>query len=77
MVVSFNDLRIVVRTPLRRTLLKRVQEYLADLLKKPFRPALENDDKGVFSLKAVPRTNVGLGWTLNMTTKEIVLFHVG
>ena len=56
----------------------RVLEYVAGLLRDPFRSLLEDPaDSGVFSLEAVPGTNVSLGWTLNMTTKEVVLFHVG
>jgi hypothetical protein len=52
-------------------------EYLAGLLRQPFRPALEDRKTGVYSLDAVPHTDVGLGWVVNATTMEVVLFHVG
>jgi len=55
---------------------ERVLRYLADLLLDPDRPRLR-DDSDVYSLKAVPRTMVGLTWVLNGETREVVLAHVG
>jgi hypothetical protein len=55
-----------------------VVAYITDVVSRPLaRPQLEDDDTGVFSLKAVPRTNVGLVWTLDFEHRQVVLAHVG
>jgi hypothetical protein len=55
----------------------RVLQYLAGLLRQPFRPTLEDGNTGVYSLDVVPGTDIGLGSTLNPDTREVVLYHVG
>lgn len=55
----------------------RVYEYLASLLKNPWRPDLEEDDTRIFSLRAVPGTNVGLVWMMNDRDRQIALAYVG
>jgi hypothetical protein len=55
----------------------RVYDYLADLLMNPWRPHLEDDDTGIFSIRAVPGTGVGLVWTLNDRHRQVVLAYVG
>ncbi|MDP9326824.1 MAG: hypothetical protein M3P10_01310 [Actinomycetota bacterium] len=56
----------------------KVLLYLADLMRDPWRPALEDPDHpGVFSLDSVPGTQVGLIWTMNVEHRRIVLAHVG
>lgn len=55
----------------------RVYEYLAGLLKNPWRPDLEEDATGIFSLRAVPGTNVGLVWRMNDRDRQFVLAYVG
>ena len=55
----------------------RVVAYIAGLVKQPFRPLLEEDNSGVFSLERVPGTRVGLLWTLDTEGKQVVLAHVG
>ena len=54
----------------------RVIGYLASLLRDPVRPLLEDDDTGIYSVEAVPGTNVGLVWILNTDTRQVVLAHV-
>jgi hypothetical protein len=55
----------------------RVYGWLGGLLREPFRPQLEDDDTGVFSLEAVPGTDVGLMWVLDVEGKQVILAYVG
>lgn len=57
---------------------ERVLAYIADVVRTPFsRPQLEDDDTGIFGLKAVPKTDVALVWTLDIEHRQVVLAHVG
>jgi hypothetical protein len=56
---------------------ERVLAYIADVVGRPLaRPHLE-DERGVFGIKAIPKTNVGLVWLLNVEYHQVVLVHVG
>jgi hypothetical protein len=55
-----------------------VLEWLAKLVDYPLnRKHLEDDETGVYSLKAVPGTKVGLMWTLDLDGRQVILAHVG
>jgi hypothetical protein len=56
---------------------ERVVEYIAELVRSPFRPQLEDGDSGIFSITAVPGTVVGLTWLLDMDHRQVVLATVG
>lgn len=56
---------------------EKVLEYLADLLRNPNRPNLADDDTGVFSIEAVPRTRISLTWVLSVEARQVVLAYVG
>jgi hypothetical protein len=53
-----------------------VLEYLAGLLRSPFRPALD-DHSGVFSIPHVPGTTVGMVRTLDLEGHRVVLAYIG
>ena len=54
-----------------------VFEYFAGLLRRPFRPPLEHDESGVFSIARVPGTTVGIVWTLDLEGRQVVLAFIG
>jgi hypothetical protein len=54
-----------------------VLEFLADLLRRPLRPALEDEDSGVFSIARVPGTSVGVVWTLDLEERQVTLAFIG
>ena len=51
--------------------------YIAGLVRGPYRSHLEDEETGVFSVKAVPGTQVGLVWTLDIEGNQLVLAYVG
>lgn len=54
-----------------------ILEFLAGLLRRPFRPALEDEASGIFSVDPVPGTAVGVMWTLDLDEREVILAFVG
>jgi hypothetical protein len=52
---------------------ERVHRYLAGLLIDVDRPHLYDAEAGVYALEAVPGTTVGIVWTLDVETREVVL----
>jgi hypothetical protein len=56
---------------------QRVERYIAGLLSDPRRPHLEDGDSGVFSLDHVPQTSVGLVWTLDVASQQVILALAG
>lgn len=57
---------------------ERVITYIADVVRRPYnRPHLEDDDKGIFALKAVPQTDVAVVWTLDVEHRQVVLAFIG
>jgi len=55
---------------------ERVLRFLADVLRDPDRPSLLSES-GVYSVAAVPGTDVGLTWVLDAVSRQLVLAHVG
>ena len=55
----------------------RVLEFIADLLRSPDRPLLEEDGSGVYSVASIPGTEVGLVWLLRPETRHLVIAFVG
>ena len=53
-----------------------VLAYVAGLLRSPFRPALEDEHSGVFSVAQVPGTSVGMVWTLDLEGRQVVLAYL-
>jgi len=51
--------------------------FIEGLLLDPERPYLEDEDTGIFAIKAVPGTRVGLMWVLDRPDREIVLALIG
>lgn len=56
---------------------ERVTRFIAGLLIDPVRPGLYDVRTDVYSLDAVPGTDVGLIWLVKTETREVVLAHVG
>ena len=54
-----------------------VVAYIAGLVRDPYRPHLEDQETGVFSVRAVPGTRIGLVWTLDTEGHQVVLAYVG
>lgn len=55
---------------------ERVVDYIAGLASNPDRRWLYEEDPRVYAVKAVPGTNIGITWTLNWRTHEIVLAFI-
>ena len=53
-----------------------VLRFLADMLRDPDRPSLMSET-GVYSIAAVPGTEVGMIWVLDAVSRQLVLAHVG
>lgn len=56
---------------------ERVVAYIAGLVQDPYRPHLEDRETGVFSMRAVPGTRIGLVWILDPEGHQVVLAYVG
>jgi hypothetical protein len=51
--------------------------FIARLVRDPYRLLLEDQESGVFSVRAVPGTQTSLVWTLDTEGHQVVLAHVG
>ena len=56
---------------------EQVVAYIAGLVQDPYRHHLEDEASGVFSVRAVPGTRIGLVWTLDTEGHQVVLAYVG
>jgi hypothetical protein len=67
----------LLRADVDSTIKARVLEFIADLVRSPDRPLLEDDRTGIYSVGSIPGTDVGIVWLLRPESRQVVIAFVG